>query len=119
MNEERVMEFWSWNFPGGGWTLAALALMLILLVGLSYAFPRHRITRGKKILLASLRILFFAGVLFCAMDLRRVEERTFEKEVKRKETTKVTQTKEKIYSTRFFLHAKPLFRKWKWISRPL
>ena len=84
MNEERVMEFWSWNFPGGGWTLAALALMLILLVGLSYAFPRHRITRGKKILLASLRILFFAGVLFCAMDLRRVEERTFEKEVKRK-----------------------------------
>ncbi len=74
---ERITEQFQWNFPGGWWGLAAAALLLAVVIAVSYRYTRRELSAARKVTLSALRLIFCLLILLCLADPRIDTERVF------------------------------------------
>ncbi len=65
----------TWSFPGGTTGLILAALTILVIIILSYSFTLRRLSPGKRILFALMRLAVLGGLLACAADIRLEKRR--------------------------------------------
>ena len=76
---EQWVQSFKWDFPYGGWGIAATVLVALLIVVISYRYTLRQVSANAKIALTVLRMFFILFIIFCLCRPRIERKRSIKK----------------------------------------